>query len=133
MSPTFNLDPTRGQVMITRFECPNLSAMLVIMLLHNRIKRQVAQLAEGYIGAVMLRDWRTRTVLSVSLWRDLDSVYSMGRVPRHIHGSRVPARLGIRTRAGVFCYAGDWRQVMFGAGQPKPSPLEPTTSGQSER
>jgi hypothetical protein len=133
MSPTFNLDPTRGQVMITRFECPSLSTMVVIMLLHRRIKRQVAQLADGYLGAVMLRDWRTRTVLSMSLWRDIDSVYSMGRVQRHIAGSRVPARLGVRTRAGVFCYAGDWRQVMFGTGQPKPSPLEFPTSGPPER
>jgi hypothetical protein len=127
MSPTFNLDPTKGQVMITRFECPSLFAMVVILLLHRRIKRQVAQLAQGYLGGVTLRDWRARTVLSISLWRDIDSVYSMGDVPRHIHGSRVPARLDVRTRAGVFCYAGDWRQVMFGAGKPKPSPLEVPT------
>jgi hypothetical protein len=119
-----SVDPTRGQVMVTRFECPNLFAMLVIVFLHGRIKRQVAQLATGYLGAVMLRDWRRRTVLSVSLWRDLDSVYSMGSVPRHIYASRVPARFGIRTRAGAFCYAGDWQQVMFGAGRAQPSPLE---------
>jgi len=133
MSPTFNLDPARGQVMVTRFECPSRWVMVIIVLLHRRIKRQVAQLADGYLGAVMLRNWRTRTVLSISLWRDIDSVYSMGNVPRHIHGSRVPARLGIRTRAGVFCYAGDWRQVMFGAPEPKPSPLECPTGGRSER
>lgn len=119
--------------MVTRFECPNLSVMVVIVLLHQWIKLQVAKRADGYLGATMLRDWRTRTMLSVSLWRDIDSVYSMGNVPRHIHASRLPARLGIRTRAGVFCYAGDWRRVMFGAGQPKPSPLEFPTSGRSER
>jgi hypothetical protein len=133
MSPTFSLDPNRGQAMITRFECPSLAAMVVIVLLHGRIKRQVARLAEGFLGAAMLRDWRTRTVLSVSLWKDIESVYSMGNVPRHVLGARVPSRLGIRTRAGVFCYAGDWRQVMFGAGQAKPSPLETTGSGRSER
>lgn len=119
--------------MITRFECPSLAVMVIVVLLHRRIKRQVARLADGYLGAVMLREWRTRTVLSISLWRDLESVYSMGNVPRHIIGSRVPARLGIRTRAGAFCYAGDWRQVMFGAGHPKPSPLESTASDRSER
>jgi hypothetical protein len=119
--------------MITRFECPSLSTMLVIVLLHRWIKRQVTRLADGYLGAVMLRDWRNRTVLSISLWRDIDSVYSMGKVPRHIHGSRLPARLGIRTRAGVFCYAGDWRQVMFGVGRPKSSPLESPTNDSAER
>lgn len=113
--------------MITRFECPSLPAMLVLLLLHRRIKRQVARVADGYLGATTVRDWRARTLLSISLWRDLESVYSMGGVPRHVLGSRVPARLGIRTRAGAFCYAGDWRQVMFGTGHPKPSPLEPTT------
>ncbi len=119
--------------MITRFECPGLLAMVVIVLLHDWIKRQVARRTEGYLGATMLRDWRNRTVLSMSLWRDIDSVYSMGNVPLHIRGSRLPARLGIRTRAGVFCYAGDWRQVMFGAGQPKPSPLDSLNTGRSER
>ena len=132
MTPAFDLDPARGQVMITRFECPNLWTMLLIVLLHRRIKREVARLADGYLGATMLRDWRARTVLSMSLWRDIESVYSMGEVPRHVHASRLPPRFGIRTRAGVFCYAGDWRQVMFGAGRPKPSPLEPP-SGRSER
>jgi hypothetical protein len=106
--------------------------MPLIVLLHRRIKREVARLADGYLGATMLRDWRSRTVLSMSLWRDIESVYSMGEVPRHVHASRLPPRFGIRTQAGVFCYAGDWRQVMFGAGRPKPSPLEPP-SGQSER
>jgi hypothetical protein len=107
--------------------------MVVIALEHRRIKRQVTRLADGYLGAAMLRNWRTRTVLSVSLWRDLDSVYSMGNVPRHINGARLPARLGVRTRAGVFCYAGDWRQVMFGADQAKPSPLEFPTDRPPER
>lgn len=119
--------------MITRFECPSWWVMVVVVLLHQRIKRQVAQRADGYLGAAMLRDWRTRTVLSMSLWRDIDSVYSMGNVPRHITASRIPARLGIRTRAGVFCYAGDWRQVMFGAGTPKPSPLEFPAGDRPER
>jgi len=133
VNPTFDFDPTRGQVMITRFECPNLSAMAIIVVLHTWIKRQVAQLAEGYLGAVMLRDWRSRTVLSISVWRDLDSVYSMGNVSRHIRASRFPHRLGVTTRAGAFCYAGDWRQVMFGAGQPKASPLEFPIGNRSER
>lgn len=110
--------------MITRFECPSILVMLIVVLLHQHIKRQVARRAEGYLGAMMSRSWRTRTVLSISLWRDIESVYSMGNVPRHIHASRLPARLGINTRAGVFCYAGDWRQVMFNAGHPKPSPLD---------
>jgi len=126
-------DPDKGQVMITRFECPHWRAMLTILFLHRRIKRQVAQRATGYLGATTLRSWRTRTVLSVSLWRDLDSVYSMGEVPRHIHAARLPHRLGINTRAGVFCYAGDWRQVMFGADEPKPSPLEEQPDETAER
>lgn len=110
--------------MITRFECPGLVAMLAVVLLHRVIERQVARRATGYIGAALVRSWRTRTVLSITLWRDLDSVYSMGEIPRHIHASRLPARMNITTRAGVFPYAGDWRHVMFDAGVPKSSPLE---------
>jgi hypothetical protein len=133
MSPALTPDPSRGQVVITRFECPSLYAMAVIVLQHHRIKRQVARLADGYLGVAMLRSWRSRTILSVSLWRDLESVYTMGRVPRHINGSRLPARLGVRTCSALFCYGGDWRQVMFGAGQAKPSPLEVPLNGGPER
>jgi len=109
--------------MITRFECPNLTSMLIIVVLHTWIKRDVNRLAEGFLGAVMVRDWRTRTVLSISLWQQIENVYSMGGVDRHIEAARLPARLGVATRCGVFCYVGDWRQVMFGAGISKPSPL----------
>jgi len=47
-----------------------------------------------------------RTVLSITLWDSIDSVYGMGGVDRHIMAARLPARLGISTRCGVFCYTG---------------------------
>jgi hypothetical protein len=115
--------------MITRFECPSLVAMLVIIVLHYCIKRDVRRRVPGYLGAVMTRDWRARAMLSITLWESIDSVYGMGGVNRHIMAARVPARLGISTRCGVFCYAGDWRRVMFDAGVPKPSPLAQQDSG----
>lgn len=117
------LDPVGGQTMITRFDCPNLLAMLLLMVLHVRVEHDVRRQATGFVAAFSHRNWRTRTVLSVSLWRDLDSVYSMGAVGRHIYASRIPRRLGIATRCGVFCYAGDWRRVMFGAPASSMSPL----------
>jgi hypothetical protein len=123
VTPQFRLDPSGGQVMITRFECPNRVTMLVVALLHERIKRDVRRRVPGYLGAVMVRDWRRRTVLSVTLWDKIESVYGMGGVDRHIEAARVPARLGIDTRCGVFCYAGDWREVMFHSTHGNPSPL----------
>jgi hypothetical protein len=116
-------DPAGGQVMITRFECPSLLTMLALLLLHARVGRDVRRRAHGFVAVVSHHDWRNRTVLSVSLWRDLDSVYSMGGVGRHITASRLPRRLGISTRCGVFCYSGDWRYVMFGAPATSTSPL----------
>ncbi len=110
--------------MVTRFQCRTLLNMLVVLLLHVRVKRDVRRIAHGYLGITLLRDWRHRTILSISLWENLPSVYSMGEVPRHVFASRVPGQLGIRTSCGVFCYAGDWRQVMFGGG-PAESPLTP--------
>jgi hypothetical protein len=121
----FRLDPAGGQAMITRFECRNVLNMLVVLALHMRIKRDVRHKNPGFLGIVLLRQWRSRTVLSISLWRDIDSVYGMGRVDRHIAAARVPGKLRIATRCGVFCYSGDWRQVMFGAGQENPSPILP--------
>ncbi|MEV6929368.1 hypothetical protein AB0M46_33430 [Dactylosporangium sp. NPDC051485] len=124
LTPSLRVEPARGQAMITRFDCGSLGKMLLVQLLHWRVKRDVRRNARGYLGIVLLRDWRHRTVLSISLWKDLRSVYSMGEVPAHISVTRVPAKLGIATSCGVFCYSGDWREVMFGGG-PQRSPLEP--------
>ncbi len=111
--------------MITRFECRTIRNMLVVLLLHLRVKRDVRRQARGFLGIVLRRDWRTRTIVSISLGQDMHSVYSMGDVPRHVAAARVPRQLGITTRCGVFCYAGDWRRVMFGTDDETPSPLTP--------
>jgi hypothetical protein len=121
MEPMFELRPEGGQVMVTRFECGSVAKLLYMVLLHLRIKRDVHRMGDGLIGSRVIIDWRRRVMLSVSLWPDIDSVYSMGSVPRHIAAARIPARLGVRTTCGVFCFAGDWRRVMFG------SPVEPRT------
>lgn len=123
MSPSLALEPAGGQVVITRFECPGLLAMLAVLVLHVRVKRDVRRRVPGFIGIVLLRDWRRRTVLSISLWPDVATVYGMGSVSRHVAASRVPGSLGIRTTCGFFCYAGDWRRVMFGTGTDAGSPL----------
>jgi hypothetical protein len=100
-------------VVVTRFECPNLPVLLGLVLLHWRIKRAVHRHGKGLIGSRVVILWRRRTMLSVSLWPDLDSVYSMGGVPRHVEAARLPRRMGIRTTCGIYCFAGDWRRVMF--------------------
>lgn len=125
MTPIIEPDPDQGQVVVTRFECPNLLAVLVVRLLHRRVKRAVRRHASGFLGIRLIVDWRSRTVLSISLWQDLASVYTMGEVSRHVEATRVPGSLGITTACGVFCYAGDWKRVMFGADRVAGSPLHP--------
>lgn len=100
-------------MIVTRFECPGLVALAYLAVLHWRVKREVRKVADGLVAARAVVDWRRRTLLSVTLWSDLNSVYAMGNVAAHVAASRVPARLGVRTRCGVFCFAGDWRRVMF--------------------
>jgi hypothetical protein len=125
VTPVIEPDPGKGQVVVTRFECPGVWAVLAVRLLHIRVKRAVRRQATGLAGIVLITDWRRRTVLSISLWQDLESVYSMGQVTRHIHATRFPKRLGITTTCGVFCYAGEWMRVMFGASRVARSPLHP--------
>jgi len=95
-----------------------------LLLLHTRIKRDVRRFAPGMLGARTIVDWRHRTLLSVTLWTDITSVYDMGSVARHVSAARIPARLGIRTRCGVFCFVGDWRRVMFRSEVTAASPLQ---------
>ncbi|WP_405100607.1 hypothetical protein [Micromonospora sp. NBC_01412] len=127
MTPLLEPDPAKGQVVVTRFTCHTLPKVLLILLMHLRLKRHVRRQATGYLGIKVLVDWRHRVVLSISLWRDLDSVYSMGGVSRHVGASRAPGRFGITTTCGVFCYAGGWTRVMFGGAAKAESPLHPAT------
>jgi hypothetical protein len=118
------LDPAGGQVIVTRFECPGVFTLGYLAMLHWRIKREVRRSAEGLIAARAVLDWRRRILFSVTLWRDIESVYAMGDVRGHVAAARIPARLGIRTRCGVFCFAGDWRRVMFHGQAPPGTPLK---------
>jgi hypothetical protein len=106
-----------GAVVITRFDCPSRWTLLVLLVLHWRMKRHVRRHADGFLGVMMTVDWRRRTLLNVSLWSDSGSIYSMGRVSRHVAAARLPSRLGVRTDGAVYPYAGDWRRVLFTAGR----------------
>jgi hypothetical protein len=119
-------DPAGGQVVITRFECPNVWTLVALRCLHMRVARDVRRHAAGFLGVRAIVDWRARVLLSVSVWADLDSVYSMGDVPRHITAARLPGRFGVRTTSGVFCAVGDWRRVMFRSPVSGGSPLHST-------
>ncbi len=99
--------------------------LLFLVALHRHIGRDVRRLAPGLVtshGAVL---WRERTLLSISVWRDLDSVYGIGSAQRHTFATRLPVRLGIATSSGVFSFTGDSRRVLFGSPVPPRSPLSP--------
>jgi hypothetical protein len=111
---------------VTRFECGSLRKLLYLMVLHHRVKRDVRRQAKGFVAGRMIVDWRDRVLLSVTIWQDLRSLYSMGGVPRHVIAARVPRQLGVATVSGVFCFVGDWKRVLFRADTAPRSPLAPT-------
>ena len=129
MTPVIEPDLDKEQVVVTRFECPSFWAVLAVRLMHIQVKRAVRRQASGFVGIRLIIDWRRRTVLSISLWQDLASVYTMGQVARHIQATRIPPALDITTTCGVFCYAGEWMRVMFGGDRVTRSPLHPPATG----
>lgn len=113
-------------MVVTRFTCPSVRVLLRLLWLHSRIARRVRAQAPAVVGVRAFVDWRSRQLLSLSLWRDIDDVYTMGNVPEHVRAARLPGRLGVDTTCGVFTYVGDWQRVMFGApASDKNSPLTP--------
>lgn len=112
-----------GVVAVTRFSGASRLQKLALLLLHHRIAREVSRLCPGFIGASHLTNWAGGAFFSITMWRDLDSVYGMGEVTRHIRATRLPIKMGLRTRCGVFAYEGDWKTVMFGAAVETTSPL----------
>ena len=107
------VDPSLGNVVVTRFECLRMFDLLRFLLLHHKVKKDVKRSASGFIGVKTLIDWRQRVVLSISLWDDLESIYSMGAVEQHILATRRIGDLGISTTSGIFAFVGDWRRVLF--------------------
>jgi hypothetical protein len=118
-----DLDLGSGVVVVTRFECGSLLNVLEILRLHRHVKREVHRKARRFIGVKAIVDWRSRTVLSVSLWEDLSGVYSMGEVGSHILATRRTGPLRVATASAIFCIAGDWRKIMFGSPTVTRSPL----------
>ncbi len=123
MADQLRIEDRRGQVVITRFECRSLYALLVIRILHYPIKKDVRRSVQGYLGGTTLIQWRQRTLLSFSMWDSMGSIYGMGEVIRHVMAARVPHRLGAVTASGIYTYRGDWRNVMFGP--PTVTTIEP--------
>jgi hypothetical protein len=120
------LDVTGGHVVVTRFACPSLLVVLHLLGLHVLLARKVRQQAPAVIAVRAHVDWRRRQLLSISLWRSIDDIYTMGNVSAHVQAARLPGRLGVQTSCGVFTYVGDWQRVMFGAvDSKKSSPLSP--------
>lgn len=119
------MTPAEGVIVVTRFECPGRWRLLVLLVLHKRMERDVRRHATGFLGTSLLVRWRTRTLLNVSLWRDMESLHSMGRVRRHVDATRIPSRLGVATSGGVYAFAGDWRRVMFGLDADGVPPVRP--------
>jgi len=129
IDPVLELVPGGGQVVVTRFECRTLAALIAIRFTHSKLKRDVRRRASGFLGVRTIIDWRARTMLSISAWQSLDDIYSMGNVPGHVAASRLPAHLGVATSCGIFYLVGDWRRVMFGGDVATRSPLHPLAAG----
>src|SRR5277367_4766366 len=88
VDPLITPDPEGGQVVITRFECESVLGLLRLLLLHKRIKGDVRRQASGFICVRTHISWRSHTMLSISVWKDLESIYSMGQVARHIQAAK---------------------------------------------
>jgi hypothetical protein len=123
--PVLEADQNGGQVIVTRFECPSIPSMLAVRLLHSRLRLDVRREATGFLGVKMLLDWRHRTVVSISLWQNIESVYTIGNVGRHVFAVRAARRLRARTSCELYCSVGECKRVMFphpiGTGPPPQS------------
>jgi hypothetical protein len=125
VAPLLEVNPASSQVVVTRFECGNMLTLAALRVVHIRLKFDVRRHATGFIGVTTFIDWPRRTMLSISLWQDFNSIYSMGNVPQHVSAARLPARLGVTTTCGIFSLAGDWRRAMFRSDVATRSPLDP--------
>ncbi len=109
--------------MVTRFECQRRVTLVLLHIVHSYVRREVRRKADGFIGVTTSTDWRSGAMHSISMWREIEDIYRMGEVRRHILAARLPGRLNVRTYSGIFAYAGDWRRVLFNSRHTGASPL----------
>lgn len=116
-------DMTGGAVVVTRFDCPNRRRVVGILWRHWVLRSRCRRQLDRLIDVKIFVSWRNKTVRSVSLWSDAEGLFSMGSVDAHVRATRMPAQRGITTSCGIFSFAGEWRQLMFGAPTRAISPL----------
>jgi len=130
MRPTLEVNPAGGQVVVTRFECTSVRTLLAIWLSHIALRSDVRQQATGFVGVKTLVNVRQRTLLNISMWTDIESVYTLGEVRQHGFAVRLARRMGVQTTCGIFCFAGNCQSVMFGVPAAARSPFHPLSSGE---
>lgn len=120
-----------GVVVVTLFECRTLRLLLRVWWMHYRIKPAIRRAAPAFLGVRLYVDWPARRLRSVSLWSAAAGLFDMGQVKPHVRVAHLTTRWGIDTSCGVFSYAGDWREVMFGGTYVTASPLAQTQKEES--
>jgi len=110
-------------VVVTRFDCRTLWRLVFMRMVHVVLGRRIRRGLDGLLFASTFIEIRSRRVISISAFGTLDDLYQMGSVADHIKGAHLASRLDLRTSAGIFPYAGDWRRILFDAPGQSPSPL----------
>jgi hypothetical protein len=119
----FACDPTGGVVVVTRFDCSSYRRLAVARVLHSVLGHRIRAEVNGLLFSVTFTKIREKRIISISAFGDIGDVYQMGCSKTHIKAAHLAPRLGLRTSAGVFPYAGDWRHILFGIPEQSASPL----------
>lgn len=105
--------PPPRAVVVTTFQFRSLATYFMFKVLHRRLHADVRRDAPGFISVSLVSMLRQRRCMSVSLWRDKDSIYDMGKVDRHVQSVRLTPKLAYSTSCTVFSVEGNWRDVLF--------------------
>jgi hypothetical protein len=127
------LEPSKGVVVVTRFDCGTLWRLILMRVVHVVLGRRIRRGLDGLLFTSTITDVGSRRVISVSAFGTLDDLYQMGSVADHIKGAHLVARLKLRTSGGIFPYGGDWRHILFGAPGQSPSPLSEYAGPRKDR
>jgi hypothetical protein len=101
-------------VVVTTFRCRSLAAMMWIRWRAFLLTKEIAGLGDGLMISTFTSRLRQRTICNVSVWRDRQAVYTMGRSDRHVRLTRrVRVKRLADTESIVFDSAGEWREVLF--------------------
>jgi len=119
--------PSTACVVITTFAFVRWRDVSRTWILAKRLNSAIPPLAPDLLFSSFFVSWPIRRAVSVSIWRDLNAIRSMGNSQAHVRAARGILNSDLVTVSSAVCeWSGNWRELLFPEPRSDESTIEST-------